>query len=148
MPTLHLICGLPGSGKSTLARKLEGEKDAVRLTPDEWLMRLQIDGCDEKARSAIEAIQWDLAQRMLELGVNVVLESGFWSREERMRIRRRATELGVSSQIHYLDVPRAELIERLSRRNAALPEYTVRVDPNDLDTWIAAFDAPTPDELG
>jgi predicted kinase len=60
MPTLHLICGLPGSGKSTLARKLEGEKDAVRLTPDEWLMRLQIDGCDEKARSAIEAIQWDL----------------------------------------------------------------------------------------
>ncbi len=39
-PTPHMVCGLPGSGKSTLARQLEHELDLVRLTPDEWMLRL------------------------------------------------------------------------------------------------------------
>ena len=40
MATLHLVCGLPGSGKSTLAAKLEVERQALRLTPDDWIARL------------------------------------------------------------------------------------------------------------
>src|SRR6476659_6415304 len=38
--TLHLMVGLPCSGKSTLARTLEHEHSALRLTPDEWQIRL------------------------------------------------------------------------------------------------------------
>jgi predicted kinase len=49
MPTLHLICGLPGSGKSTLAKQLERELAAARLTPDEWMSRIGLDGYDERA---------------------------------------------------------------------------------------------------
>ena len=40
MATLHLMVGLPCSGKTTLARKLEHERSALRLTPDEWQLRL------------------------------------------------------------------------------------------------------------
>ena len=35
MATLHLMVGLPCSGKTTLAKKLEVERAALRLTPDE-----------------------------------------------------------------------------------------------------------------
>src|SRR5690242_19062107 len=38
--TLHLIVGLPCSGKTTLARQLERQYSALRLTPDEWHIRL------------------------------------------------------------------------------------------------------------
>jgi predicted kinase len=38
--TLHLMAGLPCSGKTTLAQKLESERSALRLTPDEWQVRL------------------------------------------------------------------------------------------------------------
>jgi hypothetical protein len=77
MATLFLLCGLPGSGKSTLAKKIERERPALRLTPDEWMERLVGHGYDEEKRSAIEALQWDIAQRALSLGIDVILESGF-----------------------------------------------------------------------
>ena len=40
MAQLHLICGLPGAGKTTLARRLDVELPALRLSPEEWLIRI------------------------------------------------------------------------------------------------------------
>jgi predicted kinase len=147
MPTLHLICGLPGSGKSTLAKQLERELAAVRLTPDEWMSRIGLDGYDERARAAIEAIQWDLTETLLAAGKDVILEAGFWSKDERQRLRQRAAALGANSKIHFLDVSRDELIRRLTVRNAALPDHSFAVNIADLEGWITLFEPPTHDEL-
>lgn len=97
MPTLHLICGLPGSGKSKLAKELEKEHPALRLTPDEWMARIVGDGYNEEKRAVIEAVQWEIAQRALRLGIDVILESGFWSRKEREEFRAKAKELGAAT---------------------------------------------------
>jgi len=147
MPVLHMICGLPGSGKTTLALRLEAEGDAIRLTPDEWMARIVGDGFDEERRAAVEAIQWELAQRLLALGVNVILESGFWSRHERDAVRARAAELGASVKLHYLDVPVEEVKERLAARNDRLPASSFRIEPALIDDWAAIFEPPEPDEL-
>ena len=147
MPVLHMICGLPGSGKTTLARRLEAEGDAVRLTPDEWMARIVGDGFDEERRAAVEAIQWELAQRLLALGVDVILESGFWSRHERDAVRDRADELGASVELHYLDVSIEELKERLADRNGRLPASSFRIEPSLIDGWAATFEPLEPDEL-
>ena len=119
MSTLHLICGLPGSGKSTLAKRLELEQSALRLAPDEWMSRIVGDGYDEEKRSVVEAVQWEIAARVLRLGVNVILENGFWSRRERDEFRSRAAALGSDTKLHFLNVPRDELLRRLKLRNAA-----------------------------
>ena len=39
-PTLYVMVGLPASGKSTRARQIEEERQALRLTPDEWMIPL------------------------------------------------------------------------------------------------------------
>ncbi len=147
MSTLHLICGLPGSGKTTLAKRLELEQSALRLAPDEWMARIVGDGYDEEKRSVVEAVQWEIAARVLSLGVNVILEFGFWSRRERDDFRSRAAALGSETKLHFLDVPRDELLKRLAQRNAELPQYTFHVDAAQLDLWLNSFEAPTPDEL-
>ena len=116
-PRLILICGLPGSGKTTLAKQLASEARAVRLSPDEWKHSLGIDYYDEDARVRLEARLWLLAQELLALGQSVVMEHGFWAREERDELRVAGLGLGAIVELHYLEAPVEELWRRLDVRN-------------------------------
>lgn len=151
MTTLHLMVGLPCSGKTTLARRLEVERTALRLTPDEWQLRLfgQDVGHPEHdtRHDQIEALLWELAARALPLGTNVILDFGFWARVEREDFRARAKQLGAASEVHFLDVSEAELLRRLAVRNAAGDPGIFRIPPADLRRWFQLFQPPAPDEL-
>ena len=150
MATLFLICGLPGAGKTTLAKQLEQEHAAIRLCPDEWIAALLADVNDiaerDRLRDPVEALQWGMAQRLLVLGTNVILENGFWSRAERASYRAQAEALGARVALHYLDVPQDELWARLARRNANLPPGTFAVTKEELALWWSWFEPPTKDE--
>lgn len=151
MATLHLMVGLPCSGKSTLARMLEHEHAALRLTPDEWHVRLF--GQDAEApehdvrHRLIESLQWEVASRALALGTSVILDFGFWTRAEREDFRARAKQLGAGSEVHFLDVPEAELLRRLAQRNAQPSPLTFYIPEEMMKPWIESFEKPTPDEL-
>lgn len=151
MPTLHLMVGLPFSGKTTLARRLEREASALRLTPDEWQVRLFGQDASEPEHdvrhSLIEAMLWNIARRALELGTNVILDFGFWAREEREDFRLRAKELGAASEIHFLDVPEEELMRRLKERNSQPSQESFYISAEMMKPWIKFFQKPTPDEL-
>ena len=151
MATLHLMVGLPCSGKTTLAQKLEYELPALRLTPDEWQIRLFGQDAEEPEHDArhslIEAMLWNIANRALELGTNVILDFGFWAREEREDYRMRAKQLGASSEIHYLDVPEEELLRRLEERNSRPSQGSFLISREAMMPWIAFFQKPTLDEL-
>ena len=151
MATLHLIVGLPFSGKTTLARRLEREYSALRLTPEEWQVRLFGQDAREPEHDArhslIEAMLWNIASRALELGTNVILDFGFWAREEREDYRLRANQLGASSEIHFLDVPEDELLRRLKERNSQPSQESFYISVEMMKPWIEFFQKPTPDEL-
>ena len=145
------MVGLPCSGKTTLARQLEQELPALRLTPDEWQIPLfgqDAEDPEHDARhSLIEAMLWNIASRALELGANVILDYGFWAREEREDYRLRAQQLGASSEVHYLDVPADELLLRLAQRNSQPSQQSFLIAEDAMKPWIAFFQKPTPDEL-
>ncbi len=151
MATLHLIVGLPCSGKTTLAGKLEIERSALRLTPDEWQIRLFGQDAEEPEHDArhglIEAMLWEIASRALVLGMDVILDFGFWAREEREDFRLRAKRLGAASEVHYLEVPEDELLRRLAARNSEPSEKSFHISEEKMKPWIAFFQRPTPDEL-
>lgn len=149
--TLFLICGLPCSGKTTLAEQIEHDHAALRLTPDEWIDRVLPAGWQQaeldRLRAPVEALQWALAERALSLGLNVVVDFGVWSRRERDEFRSRAASVGARTELRYLDVPKAELLARLARRNAALPAGTFHIAPEQIERWAEWFEPPSADEL-
>ena len=151
MATLHLMVGLPCSGKTTLAKKLERERSALRLTPDEWQVGLLGQDAKEPEHDArhslIEAMLWNIASRALELGTNVILDFGFWAREEREDYRLRAKRLGASSEVHFLDVPEEELLRRLAVRNSQPSQESFHISEESMKLWIEFFQKPTPEEI-
>jgi predicted kinase len=146
-PILHLICGLPGSGKSTLAEKLEQEHSALRFNPDAWIQQIGGTITDENLRANIESLQWEIAQKALSLGVDVILEFGFWLKKEREAFRKTAHQLGALTQLHFLNVPLDELKRRIALRNSALIHQTGYVNPDHFEQWAARFEIPTEEEL-
>src|ERR1051325_6546005 len=143
MATLHLMVGLPCSGKTTLAQKLEHELPALRLTVDEWHIRLFGQDAEEPEHDArhslIEALLWNIASRTLELGTNVILDFGFWAREEREDYRLRAKRLGANSEVHFLDVPEDELLMRLAARNSQPSQGSFYITEESMKPWIEYF---------
>jgi predicted kinase len=107
-----------------------------------------MDDKDHDARhDLVESLLWDVATRVLVLGVDVILDFGFWGRSERNDFRSRAVGLGVGFKIHFLDVSEEVLLERLAGRNANLPPGTFRLSKTDLKAYMLLFEPPAQEEL-
>jgi predicted kinase len=146
MPTLHIVCGLPASGKTTLAKQLEHTLPALRLSADELTTRLVGAPFDETKDEIAKTILAEIALRALSLGVDVVLEGGFWYKSERDVMRNLALGVGAGTMIHFLDVPLDELRRRIEQRNSALPEHTYRITIEQLNRWTCLFERPSESE--
>ena len=141
---LIIICGLPGSGKTTLAKSLEQEFGAVRFSADEWMEGLGVNLHDEQFRALTETLQWQVGQRLLSLGLVVVIEWGTWGRSERDALRMKARSLGAAVELRYLTASADELFDRIRRRGMENPP----IEWTTVLRWFEVFQAPTPEELG
>jgi predicted kinase len=147
---LFLTCGLMATGKTTVARRLETQRPALRLTCDEWMHQLypELSGDElEHTRGRVEQMQWSVALRALELGCDVVIDWGLWTREQRDRLRSSAKTAGARVVLLSFEESRAELWQRLSHRNAAAPAGTFHITIGALDRAFRLFQRPTDDEL-
>lgn len=101
----------------------------------------------DRLRDVVESIQWDVAKRALVLGMNVILENGFWSRQERIRFRAEAEALGARVELRFLNVDLDELMRRIAKRNAELPAGAFHISKDELLLWAKSFEPPTDDEM-
>ena len=144
MTTLHVVVGLPGAGKTTLAKRLEAELPALRLTPDEWMVPLFGESEAGGKRDAVEGLLIGVAMRSLRLGVDVVLDFGVWSRDERTGLRHLAADVGSVTRLHYLSVEPEEQWRRLAARD---DPRSFRIARAQMDGYATLFETPTVEEL-
>ena len=150
--TLILVCGLPGSGKTTFAKRLELERNAIRMCPDDWIEALLADQDDRdekhRLRDAVENLQWTLTKGYLAKGLTVVLENGFWTEEERSQHAMEALKLGALIQLYVLDSSDLdELWRRIEIRNRSLTSATWLMVREDHEPNWAAYQAPKQEEI-
>lgn len=152
--TISLVVGLPGAGKTTRAKELEVAGPALRLTPDEWLMAVFHDDAPTRWRSPERVVQRDRIEgklvevglRAARLGLDVVLDFGFWGRDERSALRWIAAACGVRAEVVYLPVDLDEQRRRIRTRYAAVPGQFLMSD-DELGRWQRQFQVPDDEEL-
>ena len=141
------MVGHVGAGKTTYARTLAGQHPALRLTPDEWMMPLFGHPDIKDKRDLLEGRLLGVAFDALELGVDVILDFGFWSRDERAAMHWAAASMGATARTIFLTVDAEVQWERVERRWAEQTEPTWRATPEDLARWRAMLEEPHEAEL-
>ncbi|WP_202871446.1 ATP-binding protein [Kribbella pratensis] len=142
-----MTVGLPCTGKTTAARRIEAEHRALRLTKDEWVKALYGHENPDSAQRVIEGRLIEIGLRSLELGNNVIIDYGLWSRDERSALRQAAADLGAKVEMLYFELPEAEQRKRLDQRQAEAPHTTWPMSDEELAEWAASIEIPTPGEL-
>lgn len=149
-PVAHVLCGFIGAGKTTFARKLEGDTGAVRITKDEWLIRLigtdpTIDGYAELDRNVCQLSQ-DFAFYLLGKGIDVILDEGFWARDERAALRNKIRTSGGEDVLYFVDTPIDAIRERVAERNLHLSADSFKISRELLDSYLQYWQPPGEDE--
>jgi predicted kinase len=146
-PILYLMVGLPAAGKTTAARRLAEETSSLRLSPDEWMLPLFGPSNPDEKRDVVEGKLIETALDVLRIGTSVILDFGFWSRDERSSVRWLARQVGADCRVIYVSVDQATQLTRVDGRLQLAPEHTFEVSPDELAAWREHFEVPDQTEL-
>ncbi len=149
-PIVYLICGFIGAGKTTFAKKLEENTGAVRITKDEWSIRLigndpTVDGYEEWDCN-ICGLSRDVAFYLAGKGIDVIIDEGFWAKEQRDEMRRRTDAIGAQAVMYYVDTPIEAIRDRVLGRNSNLAKDSFEISREMLDRYLVYWQPPGEDE--
>lgn len=153
MAKVYLICGKICCGKSTYAEQLRVQKHAVLLSTDEITLALFGQHCGDKHDDYVERTQNYLFNKSLELievGISVILDWGFWMKEERDYARDFFESRNIECEFHYIDISDEIWRARLKKRNSeVLSEATSAyyIDEMLAAKFVSIFEMPTENEI-
>lgn len=150
MATVHLLHGLPGVGKTTFARQLEVRHRAVRFTHDEWMTALF--GHNPPAEhfadyhQRILTLIWQQTARLVNLGTDVILDHGFWTRHSRNDARDRVRALAGEFKLYRIVCPDDVADARVLNRSEHLTPGVLHINAEALKIFRSRFEPLDPDE--
>lgn len=148
MNKVIMTCGKICSGKSTYSEKLRKENGAVVLSVDEITLALFGQDVGEKHDEYVGKLEKYLFEKSLDIisvGVNVILDWGFWTKAERDYAREFYGSRNISYEFHYMDISEAAWQMRLDKRNKEILAGEVQgyyVDENLKEKVEGLFEEP------
>lgn len=153
MAKVIMTCGKICVGKSTYAEKLRKEYNAVILSVDEITLSLFGQDAGENHDTYVERAEKYLFQKSLEIiesGINVILDWGFWMKEERDYARQFYQSRNIACEFHYLNISDEEWRRRREKRNEAIRSKDTDayyVDEGLAEKCSFYFQTPTKEEI-
>lgn len=116
--SIIMLCGKIGSGKTTYAKMLQKEKKVVVLSCDDFVLAVNDDlNKRHEIQEKISLQLFDLAKQIWLSGISVVLDFGFWHKEQRKNIKRKFEAEGIKVELYYFKCSDTETNFRIIERN-------------------------------
>lgn len=148
VPRIYMIHGFIGVGKTTFSKRLEQETNAVRFSPDEWMVELYGENPSaerfKEYFEKIETVIWKIVRRCVSAGADVILDFGFWTRAGRDQCRHFAQEAGADVVMYSLNCPETVLRARVAKRTSEMPEGVLFINSQALDLFKNRFEPVDP----
>ena len=130
------MVGFMGFGKTTIAKELEKKLPAVRLTHDEYMVKLYGRNMPYEDfhinYDKVDEVLWDLAQKIIATGTDVIMDYGFWNHEVREKAYNRAKKITENVVFHNIFCDMQTAKQRILKRSAENPdELYIREDEFD-----------------
>src|SRR3990172_3232963 len=150
-PIAYVICGFIGAGKTTFARKLEKETKAIRITKDEWIIKIfgnkiTSDKDFERYDKNITELATDIAFEILKSGGDVILDEGFWVKSQRDDIKKKILNIGAKPILYYVECPVEKMRERVIDRSKTPPLDSFEINEEMFDKYLKYWEPPIAEE--
>ena len=141
------------SGKSTYSQQLRKDKKAVILSVDDITLTLLGQNGGDTLDVYVEKLEQYFFQKSVEIvetGINVVLDWGFWTKTERDFAKQFYGSRGIEYEFHYISINDEEWYRRLEKRNKDVLEKksdAYYVDEGLAEKFKSIFEIPGKDEI-
>lgn len=153
MAKVYILCGKICSGKSTYSQQLRKDKKAVILSVDDITLTLLGQNGGDTLDVFVEKLEHYFFQKSVEIvetGINVVLDWGFWTKTERDFEKQFYGSRGIEYEFHYISINDEEWYRRLEKRNKDVLEKksdAYYVDEGLAEKFKSIFEIPGKDEI-
>lgn len=141
--TIHLMHGFIGFGKTTVAKELEVKIPAVRLTHDEFMVKLygrNMPYADFSANyKRVDDLILEMAEKIIKAGADVIMDYGFWSHEDRKNAYERAKKIADNVVFHKISCDINVAKERVLERTANNPD-ALYISNEEFDTLLKRYE--------
>ncbi len=125
MAKVYIITGNTGAGKSTYSKKLAIKENAYILAGDEWFKTLFLADTPTPSTyewalertQRIETQMLNESLKLLDKDISVILDIGFFKKEQRLKVKSFFEDNSRSVTTHYLDVSKEVRWQRVTERN-------------------------------
>jgi predicted kinase len=141
---LHLIHGFIGMGKTTFAKALADGRKCTRFNADEMMIGMYGQNPPannyRERENKIKGVAWQLTQRLLKMGQEVVLDFGFWQRAERDQLRAWCKANQHELRLYNVTCPIEVAKQRTLERTKKMPEHALFIDEAAFDELLKKFE--------
>ena len=150
-PIAYVICGFIGAGKTTFARKLEKETKAIRITKDEWIIKIfgnkiTSDKNFEVYDKNITELATNIAFKILKAGKDVILDEGFWVKSQRDDIKKKILQVGAKPIFYYVESSVEKMKERVINRSKNPTKDSFEINEEMFDKYLKYWEPPKKEE--
>lgn len=153
MAKVELVCGKICSGKSYYASKLKENINAVVFSCDRLIKDIfpyALGGNHDEIVSRVKLYLHEKASEVVRAGTNVILEFGFWDRNEREEVSHFYEGMNISFEWHYIDISDDDWAINIQERNRRVTEGLSKdyyLDDCLISKMTSRFEKPSRQEI-